>query len=117
MSAPVNLVQLYFDCCCRVHIYFSGCLIYCHQVWCNLFSSFVLALFVGGRGLLASDALRLSTKILSYTRRSRVFYAFLEYSPNISQVHYHTINAQDEFFYFFYNMTTLLHSKQYFQTD
>ena len=39
------------------------------------------------------------------TRRSRVFYTFLEYSPNISQVHYHTINAQDEFFYFFYNIT------------
>ena len=42
---------------------------------------------------------------------------FLEYSPKISQVHYHTINAQDKFFYFFYNITTLLHSKQYFQTD
>ena len=51
------------------------------------------------------------------TRRSRVFYTFLEYSPNISQVHYHTINAQDEFFYFFYNIRTLLHGKQYFQTD
>ena len=42
------------------------------------------------------------------TRRSRVFYTFLEYS-NISQVHYHTINAQDEFFDFFYNIRTLLH--------
>ena len=42
-----------------------------------------------------------------------MFYTFLEYSPNISQVHYHTMNAQDEFFYFFYNITTLLHSKQY----
>ena len=51
------------------------------------------------------------------TRRSRVFYTFLEYSPNISKVHYHTINAQDEFFYFFYNIRTLLHRKQYFQTD
>ena len=78
---------------------------FCYQVWCNLFSSFVLALFVGGRGLLASDALRLSTRILSHTRRSRVFYTFLEYSPNISQVHYHTINAQDEFF--FYNITSI----------
>ena len=39
-----------------------------------------------------------------------MFYTFLEYSPNISQVHYHTINAQDEFFYFFYNIRTLLHS-------
>ena len=28
-----------------------------------------------------------------------MFYTFLEYSPNISQVHYHTINAQDEFFF------------------
>ena len=50
-------------------------------------------------------------------RENRVFYTFLEYSPNISQVHYHTINAQDEFFYFFYKIRTLLHSKQYFQTD
>ena len=37
------------------------------------------------------------------------------YSPNTSQVHYHTINAQDELFYFFYNIRTLLHSKQYFK--
>ena len=51
------------------------------------------------------------------TRLRLVFYTLLEYSPNISQVHYHTINAQDEFFYFFYNMRTLLQSKQYFQTD
>ena len=36
-----------------------------------------------------------------------MFYTFLEYSPNISQVHYHTINAQDEFFYFFYNITEI----------
>ena len=35
-----------------------------------------------------------------------MFYTFLEYS-NISQVHYHTINAQDEFFYFFYYMNVI----------
>jgi hypothetical protein len=34
-----------------------------------------------------------------------VFYTLLEYSPNIPQVHYHTINARDEFFYFFYNIS------------
>ena len=51
------------------------------------------------------------------TTCSRVFYTFLEYSPSISQVLYHTINAQDEFFYFFYNIKTLFHRKHYFQTD
>ena len=40
-----------------------------------------------------------------------MFYMFLEYSPNISQVHYHTINAQDEFFYFFYNITQNKHNR------
>ena len=39
------------------------------------------------------------------TRRSRIFYTFLEYSPNIPRVHYRTINARDEFFYFFYNIS------------
>ena len=29
----------------------------------------------------------------------------LEYSPNILQVHYRTINARDEFFYFIYNIS------------
>ena len=35
----------------------------------------------------------------------QVFYRLLEYSLNIPQVHYHAINAQDEFFYFFYNIS------------
>jgi hypothetical protein len=39
------------------------------------------------------------------TRRSRVFYTLLKYSHNIPRVHYHTINARDEFFYFFYNIS------------
>ena len=39
------------------------------------------------------------------TRRSRVFYTLLEYSPDIPRVHYRTINARDEFFYFFYNIS------------
>jgi hypothetical protein len=34
-----------------------------------------------------------------------VFYTLLEYSSNIPQVHYHSINAWDEFFYFFYNIS------------
>ena len=46
-----------------------------------------------------------------------MLYTFLEYSPNISQVHYQTINTQDEFFDLFYNIRMLLHSKDYFQTD
>jgi hypothetical protein len=34
-----------------------------------------------------------------------MFCTLLEYSPNIPQVHYRTINARDEFFYFFYNIS------------
>jgi hypothetical protein len=36
---------------------------------------------------------------------SLVFYTLLEYSPSIPQVHYRTINARDELFYFFYNIS------------
>jgi hypothetical protein len=39
------------------------------------------------------------------TRRSGVLYTLLEYSANIPQVHYRTINARDELFYFFYNIS------------
>jgi hypothetical protein len=34
-----------------------------------------------------------------------VFYTFLEYSPDIPRAHYRIINARDEFFYFFYNIS------------
>ena len=43
-------------------------------------------------------------RIRENTRHSRVFYTLLKYCPNESQVHYRTINAQDELFYFFYNI-------------
>jgi hypothetical protein len=39
----------------------------------------------------------------------RVFYTLFEYSTNIHQVHYRTINARDELFYLFYNI-----SKRYY---
>ena len=35
-----------------------------------------------------------------------MFYTLLEYSPNIPQGHYRTINARDGLFYFFYNISS-----------